>query len=69
MRRLRFLILFLICMPVMPDLSCTPLLANDSQITAPNSDGVFAAILFFLAMLVGCRLWRMFMRCFEKGSF
>ena len=68
MNGLKWLVLLLVFFPVMPDLSCVPVYASDG--TASESvDGYLRTILFFLCVLLGCRLWKVFINSFEKGSF
>lgn len=69
MRKLKYLVLFLICMPVIPDISCMPLYAGEAQTQAENVDAYMSAILFFVCVLLGNRLWKAFIGSFEKGSF
>jgi len=68
MRRLQYLILFLTFLPVIPDLSCTRLYAGETQVQVENVDAYLAAILFFVCVLLGNRLWKVFINSFEKGS-
>ena len=70
MKGLKYLLLFLICMPVMPDLCCMPpVYADEMAIQAADSfDSHVKAILFFICVLVGNRLWHVFINSFEKGS-
>jgi len=52
----------------MPDLSCVSVYASDTT-QAESIDNHLAAILFFLCVLLGNRLWKVFINSFEKGSF
>ena len=54
--------------PVMPDLSCVSVYASDTT-QAESIDNHLAAILFFLCVLLGNRLWKVFINSFEKGAF
>ncbi len=53
--------------PFMPDLCCVPTYAADN-VQAENFDAYLAGILFFLSVLLGNRLWKVFISSFEKGS-
>jgi len=67
MRKLKCLLPLLICFPVMPDLSCAPVFASDAT-PAEAMDSYLAAILFFICVLFGNRLWKVFINSFERGS-
>lgn len=69
MRKLKHLVLLLICFPVMPDLCCMQVYAGETQTQAETLDNYLAAILFFICVLLGNRLWKSFIGSFEKGSF
>ena len=68
MRGLKYLVLMLTFFPVMPDLACGMLYASEGS-QAESVDSYLAAILFFLCVLVGCRLFKAFISSSEKGSF
>ena len=67
MFRFRYLILFLFLFPMFPDLSCVPVYAQERTIVE-TGENYIAAILFFLCVLVGNRLWYSFISSFEKGN-
>jgi len=68
MRGIKWLVLLMLLFPVMPDLACVSLYAAEGT-PAESIDNYLAAILFFLCVLVGNRLFKAFMSSFEKGSF
>ena len=74
MRGLKYLVILLICFPVMPDVCCmSPIYAGEPATQAATQaetfDSCVRAILFFTCVLVGIRLWKVFISSFEKGSF
>ena len=68
MRKLKYLLPLMICFPVMPDLSCVSVYASEG-LQAESIDNYLAAILYFLCVLLGNRLWKVFINSFEKGAF
>ena len=68
MRKLKYLVLMMMLFPVMPDLSCVPVYASGGT-QAESIDNHLAAILFFMCVLLGNRLWKVFINSFEKGAF
>ena len=69
MRKLKYLVLLFTFFPVMPDLCCMPLYADDGSTSPQEIDAYLQAILFFVCVLIGVRLWKIFISSFEKGSF
>ena len=69
MRKLKYLVLMMLLFPLMPDLSCVSVYAGSEGTQAESIDNHLAAILFFLCVLLGNRLWKVFINSFEKGSF
>ena len=69
MRKLKYLVLLFTFFPVMPDFCCMPVYAGDESTSPEAIDGYLGAILFFLCVLAGIRLWKIFIGSFEKGSF
>ncbi|MCL2622885.1 MAG: hypothetical protein FWD31_04375 [Planctomycetaceae bacterium] len=68
MRKIKYLVMLMFLFPVMPDLSCVSVYASEG-VQAESIDNHLAAILFFLCVLVGNRLWKVFISSFEKGTF
>ena len=69
MRKLKYMALLFTFFPVMPDFSCMPVYAGDASTSASSIDSHLQAILFFVCVLFGIRLWKIFISSFEKGSF
>ena len=69
MRKLKYLALLFTFFPVMPDFCCMPVYAGESGTSPQEIDAYLQAILFFVCVLAGIRLWKIFISSFEKGAF
>ena len=68
MRGLKYLVLVLIFFPLIPDLGCVSLYASE-EVVSERIDNYLSAILFFICVLLGNRLWKVFINSFEKWAF
>ena len=72
MGKLKWLVLLLVCFPVLPDFCCVSLYAQESPVdtsVAEMVDGYLKGITFFICVLIGNRLWQSFIHSFEKAGF